>query len=291
MKKIVSVLMVMLLFSMVGAPVITSAQDDVNDLTLHVRLDKDNYAPGETAVATVYITSAAAEAASLLRGLHTNLTFAGMQLERHAFNTAIPAPANGEVLEIDDAVVSGQSVAYLLWVSDTGISFQDLYGGTVSDSAEIEIAELYFTVGIEAAVSIAFADINLPGTLPYEVALLDGNLSKYSCGFSAAHDTSEVLAYRLDADAPVSTGTGISASAVFSAKENMVLIAKLASTTENRLLAPIAIQFIAPGRNALDFQFTYSGNAANTAVTYYIWDAVSGMKPLAGYTPVMVQTE
>lgn len=287
MKKIISVLMVMLLFRMVGMPTVTSAQNP--PVTFGIRFDKDAYGVEDTAVATVYVKGLTASAS--LGGLGTNLSFSAEDLTYTSgqFAQAITDAAPAE-MEIGCKALTGKNIIYLFFVDAEGVSVNALKGGDDTD-AEVEIAKLYFTVQnpADSTASLGFEEASVDGALPYKTDIFDSALLSFPYSFSApAAAQIEDLVF-LPGPATQTGGT-VTASPVISTTGSVLFAAKLSDAVSGRLLAAPVFAFPAVGKKTtLNVSFAYDGAAENAKVTYYFWGTGAAlMQPLRDPVPVPV---
>lgn len=303
--KLLSVMLVFVIFT--GMLTVGTFATSAGEFELKVRFSHDEYIPGETVTARIYLTGAADEAEKYIAGFSTQISFdSSLEFVKGEFSNYFTL-GNNDKAYIDKTTYNGKNIVNILLVTETPVTVDTLREGSadVDDDDEIMLAKLTFSVPDpkEGTVGLKFEEVSLDdGSLPYMTDIYNEETDEYTLTIQSAKAETSIInrkaiiryeeAYY---DSDSNPDVVFAEPDVYVSDTNGgVLLAKLYDKNTGITVAPIVVKQLTSGINSfvyddgdtdeeydsIKFEVNSDVNYKDLAVQYYIWDSMLTMKCL-----------
>ena len=303
--KLLSVMLVFVIFT--GMLTVGTFATSAGEFELKVRFSHDEYIPGETVTARIYLTGAADEAEKYIAGFSTQISFdSSLEFVKGEFSNYFTL-GNNDKAYIDKTTYNDKNIVNILLVTETPVTVDTLREGSadVDDDDEIMLAKLTFSVPDpkEGTVGLKFEEVSLDdGSLPYMTDIYNEETDEYTLTIQSAKAETSIInrkaiiryeeAYY---DSDSNPDVVFSEPDVYVSDTNGgVLLAKLYDKNTGITVAPIVVKQLTSGINSfvyddgdtdeeydsIKFEVNSDVNYKDLAVQYYIWDSMLTMKCL-----------
>lgn len=291
MKQKIAVMLIMIMMATIMFSSFAYAEAD-NKVGIKIEFDKKAYVKGETAAATLTLTSLSdeKEAGLKLGAFETHLKFDTNQLsylsENSGFADGLFKTASSQDLTKEFQVTTDyKDIIVIAFAYKPGLSLDG-----VDTNGTLKIGTVKFTINdnVSDKIEIGFDE----SEKTYVTELVQPDLSsKFDITVPQEDSTADiknVIAENASATFADNTVTG-SINIRLSKGQGAILIAQLYDNATGLTKGTVVIPNLTASANINDMTFNNISDKTNLTVKYYLWESFANMKALTTIQPIEVQ--